>query len=641
MVVYLFLLMAAGLSFGLTPLVRYGARWIGAMDQPGGRKIHAVPIPRLGGVSIVVSGVLTCLIGWGLEHVTGGIVRVDLGVWKPVCLGGALVFLLGVWDDLRPVPAGMKFVVQGVAIGITIWCGITVKQASLLGGGSISLGALALPLTFVWIMGITNAFNLIDGLDGLAAGLASIAAGSIAIIFFLRGDAQEMLLIILLGALLGFLPYNFNPATIFLGDSGSLVVGYVLSVIAITGSQKGATTLAVMIPLLVFGLPILDTLLSMARRFVGGLRVLRAHRASLIEQIRGVKRMFEADQRHIHHRLLALGFSHRNAVLVLYALALGLSFAALLSVLAQYRNAGIILIAIGLAMYIGIRKLGYEELTFLRTGTLLRWYDSLTFNRRFFLGFLDMLLITAAYWGAFVLQYDLPWGTDIEAWYLETFPLVLAVQLASLYALGLYRGIWRAMAVGDLIRIATVVPLAVTISYIVAMVSLPPMHTSRFFLLDALLLSALIGGVRSTYCVLDYMQQCAHLTGEATLIYGAGRGGQLVLRELMQNPDLGCRPTGFLDDDPRLQGRVVNGIPVLGSITGLRSIIEAQTISRLIVSSSKIKHNRLYQAISICQEWRIPLLQAHLKLEPIAMELESVNDVQGPAHTVQEISRSA
>ena len=641
MVVYLFLLMAAGLSFGLTPLVRYGARWIGAVDQPGGRKIHAAPIPRLGGVSIVVSGVLTGLIGWGLEHVTGGIVRVDLGVWKPVCLGGALVFLLGVWDDLRPVPAGMKFVVQGVATGITMWCGIMVEQASLLGGSSISLGALALPLTFVWIMGITNAFNLIDGLDGLAAGLASIAAGSIAIIFFLRGDAQEMLLIILLGALLGFLPYNFNPATIFLGDSGSLVVGYVLSVIAITGSQKGVTTLAVMIPLLVFGLPILDTLLSMARRFVGGLRVLRAHRASLIEQIRGAKRMFEADQRHIHHRLLALGFSHRNAVLVLYALALGLSFSALLSVLAQYRNAGIILIAIGLAMYIGIRKLGYEELTFLRTGTLLRWYDSLTFNRRFFLGFLDMLLITAAYWGAFVWQHDLPWGTDIEAWYMETFPLVLAVQLASLYALGLYRGVWRAMAVGDLIRIAAVVPLAVTISYIVAMVSLPPMHTSRFFLLDTLLLSALIGGVRSTYRVLDYMQQCAHVTGEATLIYGAGRGGQLVLRELMQNPDLGCRPTGFLDDDPRLQGRVVNGIPVLGSITGLRSIIEAQPISRLIVSSSKIKRNRLDQAISICQEWRIPLLQAHLKLEPIAMELESVNDVQGPAHTVQEISRSA
>lgn len=642
MLIYLFLLIAAGLSCGLTPLVRYGARRIGAVDQPGERKIHDAPIPRLGGVSIVVSGVLTGLLIWGLEYATDGIVRTDLRVWKPVCLGGAVVFLLGVWDDLRPVPVWLKFVLQGIAAGIAIWFGIVVEHVSLLGGSRIALGALALPLTFLWIMGITNAFNLIDGLDGLAAGLASIAAGAIAMLSLLRGEAQDTLLLcILLGSLLGFLPYNFNPATIFLGDSGSLVVGYVLSVVAITDSQKGATTLAVMIPLLVFGLPIMDTVLSMVRRFVGGLRVLRASRASLTEQIRGAKCMFEADQRHIHHRLLALGFSHRNAVLVLYALALGLSFCALLSVLAQYRNAGIVLITIGLATYIGIRKLGYEELTFLRTGTLLRWYDSLTFNRSFFLGFLDMLLITAAYWGALMLCYDLPWGPELTIWHKGTFPLVLMVQLACLYALGLYRGVWRAVAICDLARIVVVVPLAVALSYIVAMVSLPPVGTLRFFLLDALLLSAFTGGVRSMYRVLDYLQQRENSTGEATLIYGAGRGGQLVLRELLQNSNLGLRPVGFLDDDPRLQGRVVQGLPVLGPITGLRSILEAQPISRLLVSSSRIEPARLGQAMRICQERGTPMLHAHLKLEPVAMGLAWVNGVQYPAHTAQKTSHSS
>ena len=396
-----------------------------------------------------------------------------------------------------------------------------------------------------------------------------------------------------------------------------------------------------MIPLLVFGLPIVDTLLAMVRRFVGSLRMLDAPKATLREQIRVAKSMFEADQKHIHHRLIALGFSHRNAVLVLYALALGLSSLALLSVLAQYRNAGIILIAIGLATYIGIRKLGYDEIAFLRMGTLLRWYESLTFNRLFFVGFIDMTLTTAAYWGAFELHYDLPWRTELKAWYIGTFPLVLVVQLACLYALGLYRGVWRAAAICDLIRVVAVVPLAVTVSYIVAVVSLPPVETLRFFLLDALLLSAMIVGVRSAYRVLDYMQQCARLTGEATLIYGAGRGGQLVLRELRQNPDLGLRPMGFLDDDPRLQGRVVHGIPVLGSITGLRAILEAQPIARLIVSSSKIKRDRLGQAISICQEWRIPMLQAHLKLEPVAVELGWVNGVQRPAHTGHETPHSA
>jgi len=330
-------------------------------------------------------------------------------------------------------------------------------------------------------------------------------------------------------------------------------------------------------------------------------------------------------------------------VLVLYALALGLASLALLSVLAQYRNAGIILIAIGLATYIGIRKLGYDEIAFLRTGTLLRWYESLMFNRLFFVGFVDMTLTTAAYWGAFVLQYDLSWRTELKAWYIGTFPLVLVVQLACLYALGLYRGVWRAAAICDLIRVVAVVPLAVATSYIVAMVSLPPVDTLRFFLLDALLLSSLILGVRSTYRVLDYIQQRVHenLTGATTLIYGAGRDGQLVLRELLQNSGLGLRPIGFLDDDSRLQGRVVHGIPVLGSVTGLRSILAAQSIACLIVSSRHINSDRLDQAISICQEWRIPILHAHLKLEPLVLEPVRANGVPHPARKVQDMAQHA
>jgi len=515
----------------------------------------------------------------------------------------------------------VKFVLQGVAAGVAIWSGIVVEHVSLLGDSSIALGTLALPLTFVWIIGITNAFNLVDGLDGLAAGLAIIAAGSIATIFFLRGNVQDtLLLLILLGALLGFLPYNFNPASIFLGDSGSLVVGYVLSVTAITGSQKGATTLAVVTPLLAFGLPIVDTLLSMLRRFVGSLRMLESRKATLKERFGRAKRMFEADQRHIHHRLLALGFSHRNAVLVLYALALGLAFLALLLVLAHYRNAGSILLAIGLATYIGLRKLGYEEIALLRPVTLLRWYESLTFNRLFFLGFIDMMLITAAYGGAFVLKYELPWSLALKTWYTGTFPLVLVVQLAALYVLGLYHGVWRAAEISDLIRVVCTVLPAVALSYMVTLVSLAPVDTLRFFLLDTLLLSALMVGIRSTYRALDYLQQRDNVTGAAALIYGAGRGGQLVLRELLQNPRCGLRPIGFLDDDPRLQGRRVNGIPIRGAVADLSAIITAQAVSHLIVASRYINGDRLHQALSVCQERRIPVVRAHLKLEPIVLK---------------------
>ena len=231
-----------------------------------------------------------------------------------------------------------------------------------------------------------------------------------------------------------------------------------------------------------------------------------------------------------------------------------------------------------------------------------------------------MTLITAAYGGAFVLKYELPWSPELKAWHIGTLPLVLMVQLASLYALGLYRGVWRAAEISDLIRVVCTILPAVAMSYIVTLVSLTPVGTLRFFLLDALLLSSLMVGLRSTYRVLDYLQQRDNVTGAAALIYGAGRGGQLVLRELLQNPRFGLRPIGFLDDDPRLQGRRVNGMPIRGAVADLSAIIKAQSVSQLIVASRYINGDRLHQALRVCQERRIPVVRAHLKLEPVILK---------------------
>jgi UDP-GlcNAc:undecaprenyl-phosphate/decaprenyl-phosphate GlcNAc-1-phosphate transferase len=210
-------------------------------------------------------------------------------------------------------------------------------------------------------------------------------------------------------------------------------------------------------------------------------------------------------------------------------------------------------------------------------------------------------------------------------------PLVLVVQLASLYALGLYRGVWRAAEISDLIRVVCTILPAVAMSYIVTLVSLTPVETLRFFLLDALLLSSLMVGLRSTYRVLDYLQQRDNVTGAAALIYGAGRGGQLVLRELLQNPRFGLRPIGFLDDDPRLQGRRVNGMPVRGAVADLSAIIKAQSVSQLIVASRYINSDRLHQALSVCQERRIPVVRAHLKLEPIILKPRRAKSIPSAA----------
>ena len=606
-------------SLLLTPLVRTLAFRIGAVDSPGKRKVHRVPTPRLGGVAIVLSVSLSVAVFFASELLSTGVTPLRSEAWMPVLLGGALIFFIGVWDDIRPLRAWVKFLFQLAAALVAIYYGLYIKEISLFGSDRFELGFLAWPITILWIVGITNAFNLVDGLDGLAAGLALIAGGTSATLFLLRGDASTALfLIILVAALAGFLRYNFNPATIFLGDSGSLVIGYSLAVTAIAGSQKQATALAVLIPLLVFGLPIIDTLLSMLRRFVGGLRMFTSYKAPVKEQIRCLKRMFEADQRHIHHRLLAIGFSHRSAVLVLYLLSLGLSLLATISMLAQYRNAGIILVIVGLAAYLGIRKLGYEELTFLRAGTLLGWYEQLGFDRRFFLGFLDIALIAAAYWGAFALKYEFAWSAELKGWYMETFPLVLLAQLVCFIASGLYRGVWRALGVGDLIQVVVAVGVSVAISFSVAVISQPPGNAIySFFCIDFLLLAILALSTRSMHRILDYLKHREQASGKEVLVYGAGRGGQFVVRELLQNIAFNLRPIGFIDDEPRLLNRSINRLPVLGSSRDLSLLLNARGVDALIVSSKKITPARLKNVLDLCRARQIKVLRYSFNIEPM------------------------
>jgi UDP-GlcNAc:undecaprenyl-phosphate GlcNAc-1-phosphate transferase len=253
----------------------------------------------------VLSLAVVTALGWASVN--------DVVGWLPALLGVVIVFGVGLRDDLKPVRPLVKLVFQVLAALVAVSMGVRIDHVTML-GTTYPLGWLGAPVTIVWIVGLTNAFNLMDGLDGLATGLAIIAAATCAAVAIARGDTQgSLLLVALLGALCGFLPYNFNPATIFLGDSGSLVVGHVLAVTAINGWQKGATALAVAVPLLIFALPISETVISVVRRTRGG----------------GLRQVFAADQDHMHYRLIGLGLSHRNAVLLLYVVSLALAVLAL------------------------------------------------------------------------------------------------------------------------------------------------------------------------------------------------------------------------------------------------------------------------------------------------------------------------
>ena len=339
-------LAAALVAGGLAPIMRRMGFAVGAVDRPGHRKVHATAVSRLGGVAVwgAVVWIVTLAASLG---VLDGSTFADVSVtWPPLALGAALLALTGVADDVRGLGPWTKLGAQLAAAALVVSAGCVIREATNpITGSSVALGWLAVPVTIVWVIGITNALNLIDGLDGLAAGVGLIVSATLCVISLSVGRVDVALLSgVLAGALVGFLYFNFNPATIFLGDSGSLFLGYALAVLSLESAHKGATAVLVLAPLLALGVPIMDTCLTVVRRLLVSASIM------------------EADRDHIHHRLIALGLSHRRAVLVLYAACLLLNVAAVFSVRAATRDTALVAVAVALATFLGVRKLRYHEL---------------------------------------------------------------------------------------------------------------------------------------------------------------------------------------------------------------------------------------------------------------------------------------
>ena len=262
-------LVVAGTALGLvlTPLVSSASSALGLVDAPDGRKVHLVPVPRIGGLAVALAAALALVATPALVE-TLALGAPSFSSLRPVFIGGAMVFAVGLVDDMAGLPAWPKLIVQIAAALVVMQSGLLVERITI-AGQTWQLGFWSWPLTLIWIVGLTNAFNLIDGIDGLAAGVSVIAGATCAAILISRGHlAESMLLTAMVGAALGFLVYNFPPASIFLGDGGSLLFGFVLATTAITGWQKGATALAAGVPLMIFALPIADAMTTLARRLL-------------------------------------------------------------------------------------------------------------------------------------------------------------------------------------------------------------------------------------------------------------------------------------------------------------------------------------------------------------------------------------
>lgn len=356
------------LSVLVTPLCRRFALRIGAVSTPGGRHVHGRAIPRLGGIGLAFAWAVPVV---ALSLHDPIVMRAVEDKWLQILTvvgGGAAICTVGALDDVRGLRSFYKLAAQVTVAVIAFVCGFQIQAVQLPLFGTLQMGVFALPVTVLWIVGVTNAVNLIDGLDGLAAGVTFFAAFTSFVIASISGSVFVALtMAALMGALVGFLFFNFNPARIFMGDSGSYFLGFVLASTALAGGglqQKASTAVSLLVPVLALGVPIFDTFFSMFRR--------------VLER----RPIFSADRGHVHHRLLDLGLTHRRAVVFLYGISSLLAAGAIAVSLGRSWHVGLALLSVSIVFVGFVRFLGYFEYLHFRKRQRARLRDPFTENLR-------------------------------------------------------------------------------------------------------------------------------------------------------------------------------------------------------------------------------------------------------------------
>ncbi len=575
------------LSVLFVPLVRRIARRSGYVSLPTQERWRQQPIPYLGGIAFFL-GFLVAVLLWGFSFTRSA----------PFLVISFFALILGLFDDFRRINPATKLVGQIIVAAIAIFWGYSLNFFP---------GALFdTLLTILWIVGLTNAINLLDNMDGLAGGVGLIAALFLAFFFYQQGDlAGALIAVSLAGALGGFLTFNFYPASIFMGDAGSLFLGSLLSLLAIEAHGQASNILSlVAVPTLILLVHIHDTILVSLTRVVRGQSVT------------------QGGKDHSSHRLVVLGLTEPKAVTLLYGIAVISGVTALLIEQASYTLSltllPFVIISFSLfAAYLAqIEIISPEESKKkIREGGFTTLLDSFPYKRRLFEVLLDFFLITFAYYLAFMLkdEFDL----DERNWreYLTSLPLVLIGTYSSFFYTGIYRTVWRYTGLYDLVRLAKGAAGAAFLSVLILLLFYRFMGYSRVvFILYPLLLFLGMAGTRLSFLLLDMFVAKPHLKGSPILIYGAGSGGDIVLTECRRNARLHYQPIGFLDDDPRKKGRLIHGIPVVGGIEQLSETIGRKQVEGMIISSMSIVMNGNGEKVrAVCREHGIWVKQLRLE----------------------------
>jgi len=580
------LMLALLLSLVLVPVIRLAGRRSGYVAIPREDRWHHQPTPSLGGVGIFLAFLLSLLVsaaysaGWSQVR------------WE-LLAGSSLVFLIGVYDDIRRISPAAKLVGQILAAAIVVFLGYTTGFFTPRIPNNILAQVPNSLLTFVWLVGITNAINLLDNMDGLAGGISVIAAGILSFFFWKNGN-QDLLVIslTLMGSALGFLVFNFPPASIFMGDSGSQFLGFTLAVLAISRSTPQASNVfAVMgVPTILFLLPIFDTILVTFTRLLRG------------------QSPTQGGRDHTSHRLVAFGLTERQAVLVLYGVALASGVVATVLESLDYDLSLVLvpLLILSLALitaYLGRLKV-VTSTSQARYRTIARLMFELTYKRRLLEIILDFILISVAYYLAFFTLNGLSMSNVLLEKYLNTLPIVLIATYTSFITFGVYRGVWQYVGVGDLVNFAKAVASSVMLSAAGVFFLFPQgEYLPGIFILLTLFLYLGLASSRSSFRILDMISgRRVKAREERVLICGAGDAGEMAVRWIQMNPQLGYRTIGFLDQDPYHVGRQIHGLEIFGGFEKLESLINDKKVDGIVISSSQLlSQAEIQEAISVAR----------------------------------------
>lgn len=593
-------LVIVGLSFVLSLLMTLGVRSFAwrykFVAKPKSDRWHKRPTAMLGGAAIWLTTLAVYLL----------FVPHSRESW--VVLGASsFLFFVGLVDDILTIRPYQKLIGQLIGAVVLVSFGLTLP---ITGYEIVDIW-----LTIFWVVGITNAINLLDNMDGLAAGISAIATISLAFSFFVNGQTGELLFVAaFIGALLGFLFFNFNPASIFMGDCGSMFVGFLLSASVMmnqTGGRSRGIVPILAVPVLILFVPIFDT------TFVTILRKLWGRKAS------------QGGRDHTSHRLVALGLSERSAVLMLYAFAIGAGSLSLLvgrlevtQSLALIGLFSIVLVIIG--VYLSKVKVyeGEQEDIAAQNNAVFAFLVNVSYKRRIFEVFLDVLLITLAYYGAFILVLGSFESSPNWNLFIKSLPILVLIKLGAFLVVGVYRGLWRYTSIDDFVTFTKGVVLGSILSVVAILLLYRFEFFSRaVFVVDGLiLLIALIGSRMAFRLIRLVIPLPPSGDGRNVLIYGAGDGGEMVLRELKNNPEWQYIPVGFVDDDPNKIGRLIHGLRVFDANASLPQLCEEKEIWEVLLSTERMELGKLKELREICRDSNVSLKRAHLKIEPVEFD---------------------